>query len=117
MDKYLFKAKDINTGKWVIWDIFSGVNDSNIDKSTICQCTGLRDKSGNLIYEKDEVFVTDNEGCSGQVDTGFGEIDFLGGLWYISGTVQNALYDINNKFQIEVVGNILDNIKEENYER
>lgn len=76
---------------------------------TICQYTGLIDKNGNKIWENDIVFVTDDNGCSGQVDTGIGEIDFLEGLWYISGYVQNGLYDINKCFQIEVIGNMFDN--------
>ena len=69
----------------------------------------MKDKNGSMIWENDIVFVTDDEGCSGQIDTGVGEIDFLEGLWYISGSVQNALYDIDKCFQIEVIGNILDN--------
>ena len=76
---------------------------------TICQYTGLTDKNGNKIWENDVVFVTDDDGNSGQVDTGIGEIDFLEGLWYISGSVQNSLYDINKCFQIEVIGNVFDN--------
>ena len=80
-----------------------------VDKNTICQYTGLIDKNSNKIWENDVVFVTDADGNSGQVDTGIGKIDFLEGLWYISGRVQNSLYDINKCFQIEVIGNIFDN--------
>lgn len=88
-----------------------------IDEYTICQYTGLTDKNGKKIWENDIVFVTDEEGCSGQIDTGVGEIDFLGGCWYISGNVQNGLYDIDRCFQVEVIGNIYDNpelLEEEN---
>lgn len=80
-----------------------------VDTSTICQCTGLKDKNGKLIWENDVVFVTDDDGRSGQVDTGIGEVDCLDGLWYISGRVQNGLYDIDKCFLIEVIGNIFDN--------
>ena len=123
----LFKAKRKDTGEWVEGYYFktygcrNGVrNDCHIiheyeedenyqiDESTICQYTGLTDKNGNKIWENDEVFVTDDEGRSGQVDTGVGEICFIEGLWYIGGNVQNSLYDINNCFLIEVIGNIFD---------
>lgn len=66
-DRYLFKAKHIHIlpgndhldGSWVV-GFLSGeryiANDSGeylIDPSTICQCTGLKDKNGNLIWEND----------------------------------------------------------------
>lgn len=127
-DRYLFRAKRIDNGEWVAGNyqrrfdllgngehyIFSSKNHNSweyaeVDPSTICQCTGLKDKNGKLIWENDIVFVTDDDGNSGQVDTGVGEVDFLEGLWYISGNVQNALYDINNMHQIKVIGNIFDN--------
>ena len=39
--------------KWVVWNIFSGLYGADIDKSTICQCIGLKDKNGKLIWEND----------------------------------------------------------------
>ncbi len=132
-DRYLFKAKRVDNGEWVTGYYVKGLDMydkevhlifepatifysngeidgwNEIDPPTICQCTGLKDKNGNLIWENDIVFVTDDDGCSGQIDTGVGEIDFLDGLWYISGNVQNALYDIDKCFQLEVIGNIFDN--------
>lgn len=130
-DRYLFRAKRIDNGGWVqghytyypcgftsedkvehvIRDTVSEYCSHLyfVDPSTICQCTGLKDKNGKMIWENDIVFVTDNDGNSGQVDTGVGEVDFLEGLWYISGNVQNALYDINKMHQIKVIGSIFDN--------
>lgn len=130
MREILFKAKRIDNGEWVEGWLFLTKDNTYIaypsqfdddlflsptnifiavDIDTICQYTELTDKNGNKIWENDVVFVTDDDGNSGQVDTGVGEIDFLEGLWYISGRVQNSLYDINKCFQIEVIGNIFDN--------
>lgn len=136
MREILFKAKRIDNGEWVegayfpmtkyptkenhalIWvwtegamgcDYDMGYTPYRIDSETLCQYTGLTDKNGNKIWENDVVFVTDDDGCSGQIDTGLGEIDFIEGLWYISGRVQNSLYDINKCFQIEVIGTTFDN--------
>jgi len=129
MREILFKAKRIDNGEWVVGyyllcksfddgsDIHRIIQHEDdratghyiVDENTICQYTGLTDKNGNKIWENDVVLVTDDDGCSGQIDTGLGEIDFIEGLWYISGRVQNSLYDINKCFQIEVIGTKFDN--------
>lgn len=76
-DRYLFKAKRIDNGEWVkgalvydgrdkLYRIITEINYSTgtclttdnaprVDSSTICQCTGLKDKNGELIWEKDIV--------------------------------------------------------------
>lgn len=132
-DRYLFKAKRIDNGEWEIgsliilpngeceiWNRCNNPPDSDpmwrrcvithkVEPSTICQCTGLQDKHGNMIWENDVVSVIDEDDCSGQIDTGLGYILFLEGMWYIDGKVQNGLYDIDKSFQIEIIGNKFDN--------
>lgn len=71
-DRYLFRGKRIDNGEWVIGGLvrygFTGrekyyivpsyVSDLyalEIDPSTICWCTGLKDKNGKLIWENDIV--------------------------------------------------------------
>lgn len=81
-DRYLFKAKRADNGEWVIgnlitnvffrlgqsipyilcpdkaeYDCFEDFTEENgifeVRPDTICQCTGLRDKNGKLIWEGD----------------------------------------------------------------
>ena len=65
--RYLFKAKRIDNGEWVqgylygilekkyiLWGMTNDIpNMIEVDPTTICQCTGLKDKNGKLIWEND----------------------------------------------------------------
>lgn len=73
MEKYLFKAKSLEDGNWKIgylvknqeWAYIvkplenGGFEFGTVDPNTICQCTGLKDKNGNLIWENDIIAYRD----------------------------------------------------------
>lgn len=112
--RYLFKAKRVGDGKWVVWNIFSGLYGADIDKSTICQCTGLKDKNGKLIWENDiaKFDVYYYEKLESSIISQIKWCDNLCALSLvindkgIRGTLGH-LMDLNK--EIEVVGNIFDN--------
>lgn len=44
-------------------------------------------------------------------DGGIGNVEFICGLWYVSGKPQNGLWDLMQGYYCEVIGNIHDNPK------
>ena len=125
-DRYLFRAKRKDNGEWIsgylygIWErkyiLWGMINDipnmTEVDTSTICQCTGLKDKSGKLIWENDicrRVLLPTK-----RIKTNF-KIAYVPYKWCISaidldGSNITFLSDyINNQYEVEVIGNKFDN--------
>lgn len=91
-DRYLFKAKRADNGEWVKGYLiysFTGVpiivteydhilmlvTRYEVRPDTICQCTGLKDKNGTLIWENDILMCYDN--TDNLVKVAYGEFDVI----------------------------------------
>ena len=134
-DRYLYRAKQKGNEEWItgqyvkgldMYDkevhlIFepatilysSGETDgwSEIDPSTICQCTGLKDKNGKLIWENDIVAYWD----AYNTENGQAEMDCIGKVVWDDETIS---FQVTNRLSAEsyevldecsVIGNIFDN--------
>lgn len=126
-ERYLFKAKRIKDGQWIEGYLiysFTGVPfiiteydhilalvaRDEIDPETICQCTGLKDRNGNLIFENDIVKHYNDEAhperyCTGTVlwDENYA------GFYRTSNEYGLSKLRISSDCIYEVVGNVFDN--------
>lgn len=131
-DRYLCKAKGQTDNKWHIGflTMLSGevakITDNEFlhttwicDSSTLCRCTGLKDKNGKLIWENDIVRCVDKNSdieFTARVEFGNpnGEYNWGWQLHHLSGDKPNLdiLLWIETEESgafCEVIGNIFDN--------
>ena len=130
-NRFLFRGKRIDNGEWIVGSLIVdkhqhietgeqieiiGIYPSEykdfskrIDPSTICQCTGLNDKSGRRIFENDIL--------SGHIDVEFPEDETRKRVvWHKNGWCTNEpgcddyeeLDDFDSE-NFEVIGNMIDN--------
>lgn len=122
-DRYLFKAKRLDNGEWVIGYLYR-LSENNppfiilrkygesyeVDEHTISQCTGLKDKNGKLIWENDIVGLynenKEKRYAVGSVEYGTFNCSCCDGVygWYFTDSA-----DIRESGRYEVIGNIFDN--------
>ena len=140
-DRYLFKAKRLDwrefpeKEQWIIGYYVLGFDEyeqpvhlifeptsmffshgetdgwSEIDPSTICQCTGLKDRNGRLIWENDIVAYWD----AYSTENGQAEMDGIGKVVWDDETIS---FQVTNRLSAEsyevldecsVIGNVFDN--------
>lgn len=156
-NRYLFRAKRIDNGEWVEGFYFCMTHPDGrhihhfiiplgadlslgtaiekiqveIDQSTICQCTGLKDKNGKLVWENDILLQKTTEKhwckwqCMGVVKYGIhdwncGNYGYQSIGFYVESIVRERdeirmseglcqEYLVDEAYPYEVIGSVIDN--------
>lgn len=140
-NRHLYKAKRMDNGEWEqgfyvlcrghhyilpVFDTDNGFDERyaewvEVDSSTLCQCTGLTDKNGKLIWENDIVSgIAYSSTFTGYILW----IDEIAGFgvryynkhreptaWENSSILKNIQSGRKDEFAAKVIGNIFDNPK------
>ncbi len=145
-DRYLYKAKRVDNKEWIqgvpfevegktvilisdnenmlrvhyleenMWE--ADIYAVEVDPSTICQCTGLKDKNSKLIWENDiiKTFDAGEEWCLSKIifaDTSLGcgwkTTDIKSLSKYNNNLFKEVSFGSFDSKSVEIVGNIFDN--------
>lgn len=124
-DRFLFRGKRIDNGEWVqgvpsygedgkieeieVWD-GEDITFYSVFPGTICQCTGLKDKNGKLIWENDICDRKEEYPEIVKYKKGDWTLDYSYSKGKESGYCYCNLgfYALERKY-VEVIGNIFDN--------
>lgn len=119
-NRYLFRGKRIDNNEWEyglpsydedgeieeieVWSE-DDINFYSVDPSTVCQCTGLKDKNGKLIWENDIVSYCD---CTKE-DYVISWEQNKACFEYQQYSCSMMNFDELSSCEVEVIGNVFDN--------